>query len=102
MNLIQVEMWLHATSAAVNGQRLVEEGEAVLMEVSRKFTMADVRSLAFKSGWFIQVDSSSASALTLVNACELLRSTICPLEEVCVVSIVHVIGLGFQGCRGYA
>lgn len=53
--VLQVEMWLHATSAAVNGQLLVDDGESILMEVSRKFTMANIRSLAFKSGWYVQV-----------------------------------------------
>ena len=51
----QVEMWLHATSAAVNGQLLVDDGDSILMEVSRKFTMANIRSLAFRSGWYVQV-----------------------------------------------
>ena len=58
---VQVEMWLHATSPAVNGKRLVDDGEAVLMEVSRKFTMGGIRSLAYRSGWFIQVSPYHSS-----------------------------------------
>ena len=69
---LQVEMWLHATSAAVNCQRLLDDGAAVLMEVSRKFTMEGIRSLAYCSGWFVQVTSDlhASIACKQLDTCE--------------------------------
>ena len=54
---LQVEMWLearHTVPSVVEGVDICR-GERVLMEVSRKFTVQDIRELAFKSGFFIQV-----------------------------------------------
>ena len=50
-------MWLearHTVRSVVDGVDIIK-GERVLMEVSRKFTVQDIRELAFKSGFFIQV-----------------------------------------------
>ena len=50
-------MWLearHTVPSVVEGVDICR-GERVLMEVSRKFTVQDIRELAFKSGFFIQV-----------------------------------------------
>ena len=50
-------MWLearHTVPGVVEGVNICK-GERVLMEVSRKFTVQDIRELAFKSGFFIQV-----------------------------------------------
>ena len=56
-NWLQVEMWLearHTVPSVVAGVDICK-GERVLMEVSRKFTVQDIRELAFKSGFFVQV-----------------------------------------------
>ena len=77
---------MHAASPAVNGQMLVEDGENILMEISRKLTMSGVRSLAFRSGWYIQVigPCRDVAILTCHSGVGLLR-----MMNACLVGLLH-------------
>lgn len=55
--LIQVEMWLVANEdvKGVCDSVDIHKGERILMEMSRKFTLKDIRQLAFQSNFYVQV-----------------------------------------------
>ena len=49
-------MWLVAPADMhICGSIHISRGERILMEVSRKFTVPALRSMAFQAGWFWQV-----------------------------------------------
>lgn len=60
---LQVEMWLVAPcDIHVPGTDIaIAQGERVLMEVSRKFTQARLRGLAYQAGWCWQVRCAQCS-----------------------------------------
>ena len=53
----RVEMWLVAEEDVLQVIEGVDisKGERVLMEMSRKFTLEDIRQLAFQSNFYVQV-----------------------------------------------
>ena len=55
--LVQVEMWLVANEdvKGVCDSVNIHKGERILMEMSRKFTLEDIRQLAFQSNFYVQV-----------------------------------------------
>ena len=61
--LVQVEMWLVANEdvKGVCGSVDIHKGERILMEMSRKFTLQDIRQLAFQSNFYVQVAAPPAS-----------------------------------------
>jgi hypothetical protein len=60
--LRQVEMWLVAQSACgpLPGGACIRAGERVLAEVSRKYTPASLRAMAYNSGFVTQVRAASS------------------------------------------
>lgn len=48
----------------------IAKGERILMEMSRKFTLEDIRQLAFQSDFYVQV--TAAAVQLTVAAVELL------------------------------
>lgn len=49
-------MWLIANEAVhISDDITIAKGERILMEVSRKFTLEDIRQLAFQSDFYVQV-----------------------------------------------
>ena len=57
---MQVEMWLVASEKIHIAEGIsIAQGERILMEVSRKFTLDDIRQLAFQSDFYVQVHPTS-------------------------------------------
>lgn len=49
-------MWLIASEEVCITEGItIGKGERVLMEMSRKFTLEDIRQLAFQSAFYVQV-----------------------------------------------
>ena len=58
--VMQVEMWLVANEQIDIAEGIyIAQGERILMEMSRKFTLDDVRQLAFQSDFYVQVQLTS-------------------------------------------
>lgn len=69
----QVEMYVIAGESMTLGNAIsISPGEAILIEISRKFTTEQLRSLAVRTGFFFQVHIFSALTRRIQNGGSML------------------------------
>ena len=59
----------------------IHKGERILMEMSRKFTLEDIRQLAFQSNFYVQVAVCSCSTLLWASCGSALCSRTTELQS---------------------
>ena len=81
--LLQVEMWLVANEdvKGVCDSVDIHKGERILMEMSRKFTLEDIRQLAFQSNFYVQVAVCSCPTLLWASCGSALCSRTTELQS---------------------
>jgi len=87
--LVQVEMWLVANEdvKGVCDSVDIHKGERILMEMSRKFTLEDIRQLAFQSDFYVQVAAPPFSGYPLCTPCA-TKQLSCSPNAACVLILI--------------
>lgn len=84
--VMQVEMWLVANEQIDIAEGIyIAQGERILMEMSRKFTLDDIRQLAFQSDFYVQVQLTS-----YLSRCRALHAS-CIAKHGCICSVARVL-----------